>query len=55
VSRGFAGFPAPSSRDEMSGLDADCCRALAFAVLGDATMARFVPLTAQALRRAAAA
>jgi general L-amino acid transport system substrate-binding protein len=48
VSQGFAGFSAPDSRGEMRGLDADYCRALAAAVLGDATKVRFVPLTAQA-------
>jgi len=48
VSQGFAGFSAPDSRGEQRGLDADYCRALAAAVLGDATKVRFVPLTAQA-------
>jgi general L-amino acid transport system substrate-binding protein len=48
VSQGFAGFSAPDSRGEFRGLDADYCRAVAAAVLGDATKVRFVPLTAQA-------
>ena len=48
ISQGFAGFSAPDSRGEQRGLDADYCRALAAAVLGDATKVRFVPLTAQA-------
>ena len=48
VSQGFAGFSAPDSRGEFRGLDADYCRALAAAVLGDATKVRFLPLTAQA-------
>mgnify|MGYP006285903283 CR=1 FL=1 len=48
VSQGFAGFSAPDSRGEMRGLDADYCRGLAAAVLGDPTKVRFVPLTAQA-------
>ncbi|HEY4252905.1 MAG TPA: amino acid ABC transporter substrate-binding protein [Roseomonas sp.] len=48
VSQGFAGFSLPDSRGEMRGLDADYCRAVAAAVLGDATKVRFVPLTAQA-------
>lgn len=48
VSQGFAGFSAPDSRGEQRGLDADYCRALAAAVLGDPTKVRFVPLTAQA-------
>ena len=47
VSQGFAGFSAPDSRGEYRGLDADYCRAVAAAVLGDATKLRFVPLTAQ--------
>jgi len=48
VSQGFAGFSAPDSRGEFRGLDADYCRALAAAVLGDASKVRFVPMTAQA-------
>ncbi|WP_309139525.1 transporter substrate-binding domain-containing protein [Siccirubricoccus sp. G192] len=48
VSQGFAGFSAPDSRGEFRGLDTDYCRAVAAAVLGDATKVRFVPLTAQA-------
>jgi general L-amino acid transport system substrate-binding protein len=48
VSQGFPGFSAPDSRGEFRGLDVDYCRALAAAVLGDATKVRFVPLTAQA-------
>ncbi len=47
VSTGFAGFSAPNSRGEFSGLDVDYCRAVAAAVLGDASKVRFVPLTAQ--------
>ena len=37
------GFAAPNSRGEWRGLDADSCRAIAVAVLGDATKVRFVP------------
>ena len=48
VSQGFAGFSAPDSRGEYRGLDVDYCKAVAAAVLGDATKVRFVPLTAQA-------
>ncbi len=48
VSQGFAGFSAPDSRGEYRGLDVDYCRAVAAAVLGDASKVRFVPLTAQA-------
>jgi general L-amino acid transport system substrate-binding protein len=47
VSQGFAGFSLPDSRGEYRGLDADYCRAVAAAVLGDATKVRFVALTAQ--------
>lgn len=48
VSQGFAGFSAPDSRGEFRGLDADYCRAVAAAVLGDPAKVRFIPLTAQA-------
>jgi len=47
VSQGFAGLLAPDSRGEYSGLDADYRRAVAAAVLGDATKLRFFGLTAQ--------
>jgi general L-amino acid transport system substrate-binding protein len=47
ISTGFAGFSAPDSRGEQRGLDVDYCRALAAAVLGDASKVRYVPLTAQ--------
>lgn len=48
VSQGFAGFSAPDSRGEYRGLDVDYCKAVAAAVLGDASKVRYVPLTAQA-------
>src|SRR4051794_177677 len=47
VSTGFAGFSMPDSQGAYKGLDVDYCRAIAAAVLGDATKVRFVPLTAQ--------
>jgi general L-amino acid transport system substrate-binding protein len=47
VSQGFAGFSTADSRGETRGFDADYCRAVAAAVLGDATKVRFVALTAQ--------
>src|SRR6202011_4990652 len=47
VSTGFAGFSTPDSQGNFRGLDADYCRAVAAAVLGDATKVRFVALTAQ--------
>ncbi|MFZ6764882.1 amino acid ABC transporter substrate-binding protein [Pseudoroseomonas sp. WGS1072] len=47
VSTGFPGFSMPDSQGVYRGLDTDYCRALAAAVLGDATKVRFVGLTAQ--------
>ena len=47
VSTGVAGFSAPDSQGQWSGLDADTCRALAASVLGDAKKVNFVPLNAQ--------
>ncbi|HEV3185468.1 MAG TPA: transporter substrate-binding domain-containing protein, partial [Xanthobacteraceae bacterium] len=47
VSTGFAGFSTPDSQGNFKGLDADYCRAIAAAVLGDPTKVRFVALTAQ--------
>jgi general L-amino acid transport system substrate-binding protein len=41
-----AGFSAPDARGEWRGLDVDLCRAIAAAVLGDASKVRFTPLTA---------
>ena len=43
VTPNSAGFAAPDSRGEWRGLDADSCRAIAVAVLGDAGKVRFVP------------
>jgi len=47
VSTGFAGFSAPDSQGTYRGVDADYCRALAAATLGDPAKVRFVSLTAQ--------
>ena len=47
VSTGVAGFSAPDSQGNWSGLDADTCRALAAAVLGDGGKVNFVPLNSQ--------
>jgi general L-amino acid transport system substrate-binding protein len=47
VSINTSGFAMPDSRGEMRGLDADGCRAIAAALLGDATKVRFVPTTSQ--------
>jgi general L-amino acid transport system substrate-binding protein len=40
-----AGFALPDSRGEFRGLDVDTCRAVAVAILGDATKVRFLPNT----------
>jgi general L-amino acid transport system substrate-binding protein len=40
-----AGFALPDSRGEFRGLDVDTCRAVAAAILGDATRVRFLPNT----------
>lgn len=47
VSSGLAGFSALDSAGEWRGLDADFCRALAAAVLGDPGKVRWMPLNAQ--------
>lgn len=46
VSTGVAGFSAPDAQGQWKGLDVDSCRAIAAAVLGDASKVRFTPLTA---------
>jgi general L-amino acid transport system substrate-binding protein len=46
VSTGIAGFSMPDAQGQWRGLDVDVCRAIAAAVLGDATKVRFTPLTA---------
>lgn len=47
VSTGVAGFSLPDSQGNWSGLDADTCRAIAAALLGDAKKVNFVPLNSQ--------
>jgi general L-amino acid transport system substrate-binding protein len=47
VNTGLAGFSLVDSKGEWKGLDADLCHAIAAAVLGDATKAKFTPLSAQ--------
>ena len=47
VSTGVAGFAVADSAGNWTGLDADFCRALAAAVLGDGANVTFVPLSAQ--------
>lgn len=47
VTTGFAGFSAPDAKGVWHGLDIDMCRAVAAAVLGDATKFKAVPLNSQ--------
>jgi general L-amino acid transport system substrate-binding protein len=47
VNVGLAGFSQPDSQGVWKGIDVDLCRAVAAAVLGDATKVRYTPLTAQ--------
>ena len=47
VNVGLAGFSAPDDKGNWTGFDVDYCRAIAAAVLGDATKVRFVPTTAK--------
>ena len=41
---GLTGFGVPDDQGNWTGLDVDMCRAVAAAVLGDATKVKFVPL-----------
>jgi general L-amino acid transport system substrate-binding protein len=43
VAAGTPGFSTVDSKGEFRGLDADTCRAIAAAIFGDATHARFIP------------
>ncbi len=47
VSTGLAGFSAADEKGNYQGMDVDVCRAVAAAVLGDATKVKFAPLTAK--------
>ncbi|NQV83898.1 MAG: transporter substrate-binding domain-containing protein [Rhodospirillales bacterium] len=47
VSTGLPGFSNPDDKNNWSGIDADTCRAVAAAVLGDAKKIKFTPLTAK--------
>ena len=47
VTNGVAGFSAPDTQGNWSGLDVDTCRAIAAAVLGDGQKVEFVPLNSQ--------
>lgn len=45
VSQGLAGFSTPDDRGHWQGIDADFCRAVAVAVLGDKRKVKFIPLS----------
>src|ERR1700712_2231577 len=47
VTNGVAGFSAPDTQGNWTGLDVDNCRAIAAAVLGDPKKVDFVPLNSQ--------
>ena len=47
VSTGLPGFAEADSKGTWRGLDVDYCRAMAAAVLGDASKVKYVPLTAK--------
>jgi general L-amino acid transport system substrate-binding protein len=47
VNTGLAGFSQADTQGNWTGLDVDFCRAIAAAVLGDASKVKWVPLTAQ--------
>ncbi len=47
VSVNTIGFAVPDARGVFRGLDVDACRAVAAAILGDASKVRFVPTTTQ--------
>jgi general L-amino acid transport system substrate-binding protein len=47
VSTGVAGFSLADSQGKYTGIDVDTCKAIAAAVLGDATKVKFQPLSAQ--------
>jgi general L-amino acid transport system substrate-binding protein len=47
VNTGLAGFSAADSQGNWSGLDVDICKAIAAALLGDASKVKYVPLNAQ--------
>ncbi|CCG09784.1 Lysine-arginine-ornithine-binding periplasmic protein [Pararhodospirillum photometricum DSM 122] len=47
VNTGLPGFSLPDDKGHWTGIDADVCRGVAAAVLGDANKVKFVPLTAK--------
>ncbi|WP_299200935.1 transporter substrate-binding domain-containing protein, partial [uncultured Amphritea sp.] len=47
VTSGVPGFSVPDDKGNWKGLDVDVCRAVAAAVLGDATKVKYIPLNAK--------
>jgi general L-amino acid transport system substrate-binding protein len=47
VNTGVPGFAIPDSKNHWKGIDVDVCRAVAAAVLGDASKVKYTPLTAK--------
>ncbi len=47
VNEGLAGFSAADSQGKWTGMDVDACKAIAAAILGDASKVKWVPLNAQ--------
>src|SRR5216683_2639315 len=47
VSQGLTGFSNPDDKGNWTGFDVDFCRALAAAILGDASKVKFTPLSAK--------
>ncbi|WP_210398292.1 amino acid ABC transporter substrate-binding protein [Motiliproteus sediminis] len=47
VSTGLPGFSNPDDKGNWQGMDVDVCRAVAAAVLGDASKVKYIPLTAK--------
>src|SRR6267378_4369343 len=47
VGQGLPGFSSPDDKGNWTGLDVDVCRAIAAAILNDATKVKFVPLSAK--------
>ena len=47
VNTGLLGFSAPDAQGKWTGIDADFCKAVAAAILGDANKVQFVPTNAQ--------
>ena len=47
INQGLPGFSSPDAKGRWAGIDADFCRAVAAAVLGDPEKVRFTPLSAK--------